>query len=63
MSSDKKQGKKKQQVHSDEREYKFANRFYAFPAFDSNPNTDPMGSYTGRPTETYEVPVQDADDL
>ena len=24
---------------------------------------DPMGSYTGRPREPYEVPVQDADDL
>lgn len=25
--------------------------------------TDPMGSYTGRPLDAYEVPVQDADDL
>ena len=25
--------------------------------------TDPMGSYTGRPTEAWEQPVQDADDL
>lgn len=25
--------------------------------------TDPMGSYTGRPAERYEDPVQDADDL
>ena len=25
--------------------------------------TDPMGSYTGRPTEKWEMPVQDADDL
>lgn len=25
--------------------------------------TDPMGSYTGRPTEKWEQPVQDADDL
>lgn len=25
--------------------------------------TDPQGSYTGRPEEPYEVPVQDADDL
>ena len=24
---------------------------------------DPMGSYTGRPTEEWEQPVQDADDL
>lgn len=26
-------------------------------------NTDPQGSYTGRPEEAYEKPVQDADDL
>lgn len=25
--------------------------------------TDPQGSYTGRPEEKYEVPVQDVDDL
>ena len=25
--------------------------------------TDPMGSYTGRPAQPGEVPVQDADDL
>ena len=25
--------------------------------------TDPMGSYTGRPLEIAEKPVQDADDL
>jgi len=25
--------------------------------------TDPMGSYTGRPIEKWEQPVQDADDL
>ena len=25
--------------------------------------TDPQGSYTGCPTDPYEVPVQDADDL
>lgn len=24
---------------------------------------DPLGSYTGRPTEEFEKPVQDADDL
>lgn len=24
---------------------------------------DPMGSYTGRAEDPYEVPVQDADDL
>ncbi len=25
--------------------------------------TDPQGSYTGRPLQTEETPVQDADDL
>ena len=25
--------------------------------------TDPMGSYTGRPMEKWEQPVQDVDDL
>ena len=25
--------------------------------------SDPLGSYTGRPTEKWEQPVQDADDL
>lgn len=25
--------------------------------------TDPLGSYTGRPDNPYEKPVQDADDL
>ena len=25
--------------------------------------TDPMGSYTGRPVDPYDTPVQDADDL
>ncbi len=25
--------------------------------------TDPQGCYTGRPLETWETPVQDADDL
>lgn len=25
--------------------------------------TDPQGSYTGRPADAYDVPVQDADDL
>lgn len=25
--------------------------------------TDPQGSWTGRPADPYEVPVQDADDL
>ena len=24
---------------------------------------DPMGSYTGRPADPYDIPVQDADDL
>lgn len=27
------------------------------------PKTDPMGSWTGRPLDPYEVPVQDVDDL
>lgn len=26
-------------------------------------NTDPFGSYTGRPADPKEKPVQDADDL
>lgn len=26
-------------------------------------NTDPNGSYTGRPDDPYERPIQDADDL
>lgn len=26
-------------------------------------STDPLGSYTGRPDDPYEKPVQDADDL
>lgn len=26
-------------------------------------HTDPMGSYTGRPVDAEEQPVQDADDL
>ena len=25
--------------------------------------SDPNGSYTGRPEDPYEIPVQDADDL
>jgi len=25
--------------------------------------TDPLGSWTGRPLDPYDVPVQDADDL
>ena len=27
------------------------------------PETDPQGSYTGRPVDADEIPVQDADDL
>lgn len=27
------------------------------------PTTDPLGSYTGRPLDPEEKPVQDADDL
>lgn len=33
-----------------------------YPAFKSR-KSDPNGSYTGRPDDTGEVPVQDADDL
>ncbi len=25
--------------------------------------TDPLGSYTGRPADIHDIPVQDADDL
>ena len=28
-----------------------------------SPKTDPQGSYTGKPENPYEKPVQDADDL
>lgn len=28
-----------------------------------SPETDPLGSYTGFPTNPYEPPMQDADDL
>ena len=28
-----------------------------------SPNTDPLGSYTGKPQNEKEQPVQDADDL
>ena len=27
------------------------------------PTTDPLGSYTGRPLDPNELPIQDADDL
>ena len=30
---------------------------------DSAIMTDPDGSYTGKPNDPYELPVQDADDL
>lgn len=33
------------------------------PGLGSVIHTDPQGSYTGRPENVYEVPVQDADDL
>ena len=29
----------------------------------SDPTFDPLGSYTGRTPEKFEIPVQDADDL
>lgn len=31
--------------------------------FDPKIKTDPLGSYTGRPSDRSEKPVQDADDL
>lgn len=31
--------------------------------YEGNPMCDPNGSYTGKPADEYEVPVQDADDL
>lgn len=33
------------------------------PMYEGNFAIDPNGSYTGRPKDPYEVPVQDADDL
>lgn len=30
---------------------------------DKRISTDPLGSYTGRPQDLWEQPVQDADDL
>lgn len=33
------------------------------PVPKSTNQTDPQGSYTGRPVELWELPVQDADDL
>lgn len=30
---------------------------------DSQIQTDPMGSYTGKPNDSDDLPVQDADDL
>ena len=35
------------------------NRLFQDPGIE----TDPMGSYTGKPKKPYELPVQDADDL
>lgn len=34
-------------------------------AISENPpsKTDPQGSWTGKPAEPYDIPVQDADDL
>ena len=31
--------------------------------FDPKIETDPLGSYTGKPSDPMEKPVQDADDL
>lgn len=33
------------------------------PIMDCSENTDPLGSYTGKPLDRDDVPVQDADDL
>ena len=33
------------------------------PILDPSIETDPLGSYTGKPLDRDEVPVQDADDL
>ena len=43
---------------TDERLYSYYNSLYR-----GDTATDPMGSYTGRPEQINEVPVQDADDL
>lgn len=32
-------------------------------AIDGRIEVDPLGSYTGRAKDPYEIPVQDADDL
>jgi hypothetical protein len=32
-------------------------------AMDGKIEVDPLGSYTGRAEDPYEIPVQDADDL
>ena len=32
-------------------------------AYDERSGSDPFGSYTGRPREKGEIPVQDVDDL
>lgn len=46
--------KKKNEVYPSQKG--MANMVGMFP-------TDPLGSYTGTPTEEFEKPVQDADDL
>lgn len=33
------------------------------PIMDCSEKTDPLGSYTGKPLDRDDVPVQDADDL
>lgn len=40
------------------------NRLVAWITQETNPSeTDPFGSYTGRPNDPFEEPEQDADDL
>lgn len=45
--------------HADSKSMQKARELSQFTAA----KTDPMGSWTGRPLDPYEVPVQDADDL
>lgn len=47
-------------VPKKEKTYRKKVRKYPQPSIS---NTDPDGSYTGRPKDPHEIPVQDADDL
>lgn len=55
---------KKEKLH-----HRPAEEYTTHPTFQSIVNntgmirSDPLGSYTGRPIEKWEQPVQDADDL